>query len=118
VDLMEGLFHIAMADGVFHPQEEEFLREVSGIFGLTERSYTCVRAQYLPDTPADPYDVLAVSPDAPLSEVRAAYKRAVRQSHPDQMIARGVPVEAITLAERRMVAINRAWDEISTKRAA
>jgi DnaJ like chaperone protein len=32
------------------------------------------------------------------------------------MIARGVPEEAIKLAERRMVAINRAWEEIESAR--
>jgi DnaJ like chaperone protein len=37
----------------------------------------------------------------------------VRDSHPDSMIARGVPEEAIKLAEKRMVDINRAWEEIS-----
>ena len=28
-DLLEGLFHIAMADGVFHPNEEQFLADVA-----------------------------------------------------------------------------------------
>jgi DnaJ like chaperone protein len=29
------------------------------------------------------------------------------------MIARGVPEEAIKLAEKRLIAVNRAWDEIN-----
>ena len=41
----------------------------------------------------------------------------VRDSHPDKMMARGVPQEAIKLAEKRIVDINRAWDEISQKEA-
>ena len=28
-DVLEGLFHIAMADGVFHPNEEQFLADVA-----------------------------------------------------------------------------------------
>src|ERR1051326_6566381 len=32
-DLLEGLFHIAMADGVFHPNEELFLADVAQRFG-------------------------------------------------------------------------------------
>jgi DnaJ like chaperone protein len=28
------------------------------------------------------------------------------------MIARGVPEEAVKLAERRLIAINRAWERI------
>mgnify|MGYP001800932242 CR=1 FL=1 len=36
-DLMEGLFHIAMADGIYHPNENAFLEEVRNIFGLVGR---------------------------------------------------------------------------------
>ena len=39
----------------------------------------------------------------------------MRENHPDRMIARGVPKEAIKLAEKRMVDINRAWEEISQR---
>jgi DnaJ like chaperone protein len=51
-----------------------------------------------------------------MAEVRAAWRQLVRETHPDQMIARGVPEEAVKLAERRMVAINRAWEEIQGNR--
>ncbi|MEN8742184.1 MAG: TerB family tellurite resistance protein, partial [Phaeobacter gallaeciensis] len=39
-DLMEGLFHIALADGFYHPGENEFLEEVSRIFGQTPQQFT------------------------------------------------------------------------------
>lgn len=117
-DLMEGLFFIAVADGNWHPQEEEFLATVARIFGISERSYRAMRARFVPDAPRDPYDILGIAPDASLAEARAAWKQAVRDSHPDRMIARGVPEEAIRLAERRLIAINEAWVEISAKKAA
>ena len=118
IDLMEGLFHIAMADGVYDPREDAFLRDVAGIFGLSERCFRCLKARFVPDAPADPYEVLEVSPDAPMPEIRKAWARAVRESHPDRMIARGVPEEAVRLAEGRMQAINEAWEEINRDRAA
>lgn len=117
-NVLEGLFHIAMADGSYDPRENAFLRAVAGIFGVSERTFCCLRAEYVPDAPADPYDVLEVASDAPMAEVRAAWARAVRDSHPDRLIARGVPEEAVRLAERRMVAVNRAWEEIRRARAA
>jgi DnaJ like chaperone protein len=40
----------------------------------------------------------------------------IRESHPDAMIARGVPAEAVKLAEKRMVDLNRAWEEIQEAR--
>lgn len=111
-DLLEGLFHIAMADGLYHPKEDAFLQQVADIFGFDDRRFRGIRAQFVADADRDPYDVLGVDPSAPLDEVRAVWRQLVRETHPDRMMARGVPEEAVKLAERRMVAINRAWEEI------
>lgn len=116
-DLLEGLFHIAVADGAYHPAEDAFLRQVAGIFGFDERTFARVRAQFVPDAERDPYDVLGVAHDAPLDEVRAAWRALVRDTHPDRMMARGVPEEAVKLAEKRLIAVNRAWEAISEARA-
>ncbi len=116
-DLMEGLFYIAVSDGAYHPDEEVFLRRVQEIFGISEPVFRRMRARFVPDADPDPYEVLGVAPDAPLEEVRRAWRALVRDSHPDRMIARGVPQEAVKMAERRMQAINRAWEEISARRA-
>ena len=115
--LMEGLFQIALADGVYHPKEDDFLLTVAKIFGFDDRRFRGIRAQFVSDAERDPFDVLGVSPSAPMDEVRAAWRSLVRETHPDRMIARGVPQEAVKLAERRLVAINRAWEEIQGVRA-
>ena len=107
-----------MADGRYHPHEDAFLREVARIFGLSDRCFRSLLGRFVPDMPRDPYDVLGVEPDAPISAVRKAWRLAVRESHPDGMAARGVPPEAIRLAQERLVAVNRAWEEISEKQAA
>lgn len=112
-DLMEGLFHIAMADGFYHPGENEFLEEVSRIFGQTPQQFQALRARFVPDAPKDPYTVLGVSPDMDKDEIRKHWRRLVRDTHPDAMMARGVPEEAVRLAEKRMIDINRAWDQIN-----
>ncbi|KJZ19739.1 molecular chaperone DjiA [Loktanella sp. S4079] len=114
--LMEGLFQIAMADGVYHPKEDDFLHQVAEIFGFDERRFRGIRAQFVAGAERDPYDVLGIASDATIDEVRTAWRKLVRETHPDQMIARGVPEEAVKLAERRLVAINRAWEEIQGSR--
>lgn len=117
-DLTEGLFHIALADGTYHPHEDIFLREVAAIFGLGDRCFRALQGRFVPDLLPDPHDVLGVETDAPMNVVRAAWRKAVRESHPDGMAARGLPPEAVKLAEARLVAVNQAWDEINRKRAA
>ncbi len=116
-DLMEGLFHIALADGHYHDAEDAFLSRVAEILGFDERKFRCIRAQFVPDAERDPYDVLGVTPQTPLADIRKAWRDAVRESHPDRMIARGVPQEAIKLAETRLIAVNRAWEDISQRAA-
>lgn len=115
-DLMEGLFHIAMADGFYHPDEDMFLETVAGIFGLTTLEFRSIRARFVPDAPPDPYAVLGVTAEMSYKDIRTAWRQLVRETHPDSMFARGVPEEAIKLAEKRMIDINRAWDEINEAR--
>ncbi len=112
-DLMEGLFHIAVADGAYHPQEDDFLARVANIFGLEPRSFKQLRARFVPDAHPDPWDVLGVEPGTPMDDVQKVWRQQVRETHPDRMLARGVPEEAIKMAEKRLIAINRAWEEIS-----
>ena len=118
IDLMDGLFAIAVADGAYHPEEDDFLAEVARIFGLDGPCFAALRARHVEGAPRDPYQVLGVDPAAALNDIRAVWRQAVKDSHPDRMIARGVPLEALKLAERRLIALNAAWDEISQRRAA
>ena len=45
-----------------------------------------------------------------LPEARKRWRDLVRESHPDRAIARGLPPEAIRLAEARTRALNEAWE--------
>jgi DnaJ like chaperone protein len=117
-DLLEGLFHIAIADGAYHEAEDLFLARTADIFGIDQRAFRSLRSRFVPDAVPDPWDVLGVSPDMPMAQIRAAWRALVRDSHPDRMIARGVPLEAVRLAEKRLIAINRAWEDISAQASA
>ena len=112
VDLLEGLFYIAVADGRYHPNENVFLEEVARIFGVQSRDFVNMRARFVPDENPDPYCVLGVDPTADVETVRQAWRALVREYHPDRMIARGVPEEAMKLAEKRLMRANWAYQEI------
>ena len=116
-DLMEGLFHIAMADGTYHPNEDAFLEEVGRIFGMSEASFASLKARFVPDTSPLPHTVLGIAPGASMKEARAAWRALVRANHPDALVARGLPEEAVRMAEKRMIDINRAWESLSGKAA-
>lgn len=114
-DLMEGLFHIAMADGTYHPAEDAFLEQVAKIFGIGDQRFRALKSRFVRDAVPDPYLVLGVTPDMTLDQIRHIWRQLVRDSHPDVMQARGVPPEAVKLSERRLIDINRAWQEIQSR---
>jgi DnaJ like chaperone protein len=118
VDILEALFQIAIADGSYHAGEDAFLAHVADEFGLDERCFNIVRSRLVEGAPRDPYDVLGLPRSASRADARKAWKDLVRDTHPDVMQARGVPPEAMKLAERRMQLINEAWREINAKEAA
>ena len=112
-DLIEGLFYIALADGHYHPDENDFVHTVARLFRIDERSFRGLRTRFAPDAPPDAFDVLGVTPETPLSEVRKAWREKIRDTHPDRMMARGLPEEAITMATKHLIALNQAWEEIN-----
>ncbi len=111
-DLLEGLFHVALADGDYHPDEGGFLAQVAQIFDLDERRFRRMRARFVAGADADPYDVLGVTPDMALDEIRKVWRAQVLETHPDAVTARGLPEEAVALAGKRLADLNRAWEEI------
>ena len=115
-DLLEGLFHIAMADGDYHPDENAFLARVAELFGLEDAEFRAMRARFVSGAPPDPWSVLGVTSDMPMDEIRKVWRNMVRECHPDRMQARGVPQEAVKLAEKRLIDINLAWEEINAAR--
>lgn len=112
-DVIEGLFHIAVADGSYNNDKDRFLAEVARIFGLTKQSFYGLRARLAPSSESDPYQILGVVHDMALEEIRKQWRKLVRDTHPDHAFARGLPEEAIRLAEKRLIAFNRAWEEIA-----
>src|ERR1700743_2386126 len=114
-DVMDGLFEIAKADGVFHPGEAKFLEKVSDIFGFAPNVYRRIRATHFPDA-ADPYVILGIGYEASEDEIRHTYRLLVKENHPDSLIGRGVPEEFIKLANDKLAAINEAYKMIARER--
>jgi DnaJ like chaperone protein len=114
-DVFEGLFNIAASDGVLHQNEEAYLQAVAEIFGIGSDEYRAIRARFV-DDPDDAYTVLGLKRSNSDAEVRAQYRRLVRENHPDALMARGVPKEFVDMADRKLAAINAAYEEIERER--
>lgn len=107
-DLLEALLMIATVDGV-HPAELDYLARVADLMGFAPPQWEAIRARHIPLSADNPWVVLGLEPGAPEADIRAAYRRLVREHHPDRHIAQGTPPEFIRVAEARMATINAAY---------
>jgi len=116
-DILDGLFHIAKADGLIHEKELRFLRRIAEIFAVGERRFEAILARHAIGE-KDPWAVLGIDRGTAFDEVRRHYLRLVSDNHPDRMMARGVPEEFLALANDRMAALNAAYETIERGRVA
>ena len=104
-DILEGLFHVALADGRYHEGEEEFLNIVARLLRRPAASLRrASRRGIWRAAGGDPWAVLGLPRDADFATARARWRELVRAHHPDKMIARGLPPETVNLGNARLAA--------------
>lgn len=115
VNVLECLLLVACADGVLHPAEEDFLRRVGEIFGISCDRFRKIRARFVGDL-SDPYHVLGVIPSASPQQIRARYLELVQRLHPDRLVASGAPAALVKAANVKLASINAAYEKIGGRR--
>ena len=107
--LLELLFFIAKADGEISAPEWEYLKSVSTIFGFDENEFQRMADIYGSGEGA-PHIILGVAADADEYEIKAAWRKLVKENHPDKLISQGLPDEFVKAATDRMHLINTAYN--------
>ena len=115
-ELLDGLFHIAKADGVVHAGEIDYLRRVAHIFGFEDHEFDRIRTSHLGPEQGDPYVILGVRREMSDTEIKSAWRRLIRDNHPDKLIAKGMPKEFIEITTEKLATINAAYDRIAKER--
>lgn len=110
--VIDLLFHIAMADGVMHPAEMDYLQQVANIFRFSDNEFARIRERHMGRNQSDPYTILGIDHNADDAAVKSAYRKQIKEHHPDLLMAQGVPKELIDVANEKMSAINDAYDQI------
>jgi DnaJ like chaperone protein len=123
-DVLAALFYIARSDGPITRGELPVLQGIHLRFGLDHAAWerakggqagqgSRVEQQQKTD---DAYVVLGISPSATDEEVRLAWRKLMRDNHPDALASRGVPPDFVERATRKVAEINAAWDRIKRQR--
>jgi DnaJ like chaperone protein len=111
-NVLDGLFHIAKADGAIHEKEVSFLASIASIFRISDEHFERIIERHVHVEGRDPYLVLGVSRNDDFPTIRKHYYRLVQEHHPDRLIARGVPASFHAIANDRMARYNAAYAAI------
>ena len=119
--VLTSLFNIARADGPLNQREQDFLRRVHRRLMLDQVSWDRAfgeqpRSAPQADPADDPYLTLGVPSSTSGEELRATWKRLMRENHPDSLASRGVPADFVARASDKVARINAAWDRIKRER--
>ncbi len=111
---LENLFKIAAADASIGREQMRILKQVAQIINLDGRIFAELKLRFKPKPVNDKLrqccDVLGVDIDAPLSEIKARWKKMIVIYHPDKMGE--ASEEELKVATARMAEINLAYQEI------
>lgn len=127
--------HAALADGGLHPAERVLFQRICALLGISEfelrqyeqfihaqRTYqgahgrAGVGTRAREDALAAAYQTLGVSPQASDGDIKTAYRRLMKDNHPDKLVARGLPEAMVKLAQEKVQQINVAYDTIKESR--
>jgi DnaJ like chaperone protein len=114
-----GALHvIARADEPVNQRETDMLARIAAIFDLdsTARRRAGSNASRFGGTSEDAYQVLGMPRNADNEALRNRWKQLMRENHPDQLAARGVPQDFVDRATDRVARINAAYDQIKRER--
>ncbi|HEX7389841.1 MAG TPA: TerB family tellurite resistance protein [Acidiphilium sp.] len=115
--VLGALFAIARADAPVNPRETAMLEGIGILFGLDRAARARAANPSGSIEPGeDPYGVLGVAASDSNEAIRSRWKQLMRENHPDQLAARGVPPEFAARATDLVARINAAYDRIKRER--
>ena len=120
--------NLAYIDGEFNKSEQDVIRNIAYGFGIDKEtldeiifkfdSFYGSRFEADHDEISqenDAFEVLGLSKNASLDEIKARYKELVRQYHPDILMGRGESKEVIERSTKKLQEINEAYGRLKEK---
>jgi len=117
----------ALADGQYDPRERQLLLHICDRLHIPQHDLEQLEAlaqasqrQAAPDAAQmslqQACSMLGVSKDAPIAEVKKAYRRLLSRHHPDKLVSQGLPEEMMKLAAQKTHEIRQAYELIRNHR--
>ena len=121
---MQFLIQLAFADGEVTKSEEDILALIAEAFEFDPAKYhaifdqfeTMMKSVHPQNTLDDAYKILGVSKDDDMNTIKKAYRKLVRQYHPDIIKSQGKSDAYIKEATAKTQEINQAYEMIKKAR--
>ena len=120
--------NLAYIDGEFNKSEQDVIRNIAYGFGIDKETLDEIIFKFDSfygsrfgvdhdeiSQENDAFEVLGLSKNASLEEVKARYKELVRQYHPDILMGRGESKEVIEHSTKKLQEINEAYGRLKDK---
>ena len=120
--------NLAYIDGEFNKSEQDVIRNIAYGFGIDKETLDEIIFKFDSfygsrlgadhdemSQENDAFEVLGLSKNASLEEVKARYKELVRQYHPDILMGRGESKEVIERSTKKLQEINEAYGRLKEK---
>ena len=120
--------NLAYIDGEFNKSEQDVIRNIAYGFGIDKETLDEIiykfdsfyGSRFGTDRDEvsrenDAFEVLGLSKNASLDEIKARYKELVRQYHPDILMGRGESKEVIERSTKKLQEINEAYGRLKEK---
>ena len=120
--------NLAYIDGEFNKSEQDVIRNIAYGFGIDKETLDEIIYKFDSfygsrfgadhdemSQENDAFEVLGLSKNASLGEVKARYKELVRQYHPDILMGRGESKEVIERSTKKLQEINEAYGRLKEK---
>jgi len=120
--------NLAYIDGEFNKSEQDVIRNIAYGFGIDKETLDEIIYKFDSfygsrfgadhdeiSQENDAFEVLGLSKNASLDEIKARYKELVRQYHPDILMGRGESKEVIERSTKKLQEINEAYGRLKEK---
>ena len=120
--------NLAYIDGEFNKSEQDVIRNIAYGFGIDKETLDEIIFKFdsfygsrfgaerdEASQENDAFEVLGLSKNASLDEIKARYKELVRQYHPDILMGRGESKEVIERSTKKLQEINEAYGRLKEK---
>lgn len=115
LSFMDLLFKVAAADGKLHEAEETALFRIKNIFRISDSQFADLKSIYFKQDDRY-YRTLNCTMQSTDEEIKASYKKLVKEYHPDMIISKGLPEEFVDVATKKFQEIQEAYSEVRKER--